>query len=94
MASDDRIHLEFTSDVSHAVRQRILEAVLEAAGDDDCYVYRAASKALSDTIHIDITAHDRTTFDLTDGQVVERLRPIAKAQGISVMELLRRLAQE
>jgi hypothetical protein len=39
-------------------------------------------------------AHDRETFDLTDGQVVERLRVAANKQGINVKELLRKLAQE
>ena len=98
MADIERIHVTFTSDVPQAARDYVLDmlASMDGAtlGERRLYAYRQPSSVLSDTVQIDITGHDRTTFDLTDGQVIERLRLSAKAQGISVIEMLRRLAQD
>ena len=57
------------------------------------WAYEAVSRA-NGAARIEITAHDRATMDVTDGQAVERLRESARRQGITVVELLRKLASE
>jgi hypothetical protein len=97
----DRIEIEFTSDVPSNVRDYLIGGVHERIGIvnetmpeyRDLYKYVSENR-LNGAHRIEITAHDRTTFDPTDGQVVERLRVTAKDQGISVQELLRRLASD
>lgn len=94
MAVNDRLEITFTSDVSQDVRENLVSLILADATDAGLFIYKTASTVQSNVTTIDIAAHDRETFDLTDGQVMERLRVKAAAQGLSVIELLRRLAVE
>jgi hypothetical protein len=94
VSDTDRVHIAFTSSVPEDTRRTIIDTVVSLAQAAGMYVYQEPSTELSGTIRLDITAHDRATFDLTDGQVVERLRLKAAAQGISINEMLRRLAAE
>lgn len=93
MSSTDRIELAFTSDVPEAFKDRTVQAIVSNAHHSNLHTYETFNKATG-AYRIEVTAHDRTTFDLTDGQVVERLRLTAKVQGMSVIELLRKLAAE
>jgi len=93
MSELDRIELEFTSDVTGEARLSIIEAIKDICTDFELYRYHSISK-LNGATRIEIAAHDRTTIDYTDGQVVEKLRVVAKEQGMSVVELLRKLATD
>ncbi len=91
----DRVELEFTSDVPSIVREAIYNAIVDTVRDGPItlWAYEAVSRT-NGAARIEITAHDRTTYDLTDGQVIERLRETARTQGMSVQSLLRKLATE
>ena len=97
MSDTDHIRIDFTSDVPEATRLWLLRELMLKPGiawpDHTTWSYMHHDK-LTGQLVIEITAHDRDTFDLTDGQVVERLRGTARQQGISVKELLRKLATE
>lgn len=89
----DRMEIEFTSDVPRIVREAIYSAIVDTVreGPIKLWAYEAISR-LNGAARIEITAHDRDTFDLTDGQVVERLREVARTQSMSVQALLRKLS--
>lgn len=93
MSDLDRIEIAFTSDVPEAFKRRMVNAIAHNAKHSELWLYESINKATG-AYRIEITAHDRTTIDLTDGQVVERLRNVAASQGMNVKELLRKLASE
>lgn len=94
MAEDhDRITLRFTSDVAPATRALILAAIEGVAEDSDCHVYSHHDTS-DDAWSVDITGHDRTVaVELTPGQLIEHLDAIARAKGITVGQLLRRMVE-
>jgi hypothetical protein len=98
MSQTDHIRIDFTSDVPEVERLMIIARVRYYEDpilnpDIELHQYEHFDTTTGQLV-IEITAHNRDTFDLTDGQVVERLRATAKSQGLSVKELLRRLATE
>ena len=85
----DRIRLDFTSDVSLPARERIEDAIASSVKDSGLYAYMHYDKECG-AWSIDITAHDRTrSVDLTDGQLVARLKSIAADKGITIADMLR-----
>src|SRR5665811_458319 len=85
----DRIRLDFTSDVEERKRDVLLNGLRGSATALGLYTYEHYDKE-SGAWSIDITAHDRTrSVDLTDGQLVARLRIIAEEKGITIADMLR-----
>jgi hypothetical protein len=85
----DRIRLDFTSDVPHSVGDDIVSIIRSAAMEAGLYCYEHYDKECG-AWSIDITAHDRTrSVDLTDGQLVARLKAIADEKGITIADMLR-----
>ena len=91
--SSNRYRIEFTSDVPVSVIEDIVFAIYYHAEDSGCFVYKHDDKTTQQTA-IEVTRHDRDKIvELTDGQVVETLRIVAKGLGVSVQELLRRASK-
>ncbi len=85
----DRIRLDFTSDVTEQGRGVILARIVETVYNCNLYAYQHYDKE-SGAWSIDITAHDRTrAVDLTDNQLVARLKSIADERGITIADMLR-----
>lgn len=88
-AFGDRVRLDYTSDVSQANRELILDAICYVAVKQGLYIYQHYDTATS-AWSIDITAHDRSLKrDMTDGQIIGYLESIAEEKGLSVSALLR-----
>jgi hypothetical protein len=85
----DRVRIDFTSDVTHDQRNSIIEGITDKALENGLYYYPHYDKECG-AWSIDITAHDRTrAVDLTDGQLVARLKAIADEKGITIADMLR-----
>jgi predicted xylose isomerase-like sugar epimerase len=85
----DRIRLDFTSDVTEAQRGCIEDAIALTVKDLSLYAYMHFDKECG-AWSIDITAHDRTrSVELTDGQLVARLKSISADKGITIADMLR-----
>ena len=85
----DRVRLDYTSDVSAEARQSIEDAIACSVAEKGLYAYMHFDKECG-AWSIDITAHDRTrSVDLTDGQLVARLKTIADDKGITIADMLR-----
>ena len=85
----DRVRLDFTSDVTREQNEAITTAIKESVYQEGLYYYEHYDKE-SGAWSIDITAHDRArAVDLTDGQLVARLKAIADEKGITIADMLR-----
>lgn len=89
----DRVRIDFTSDVPDGRRDDIVGLIRSTAMDAGLYTYEHYDKECG-AWSIDITAHDRTrSVDLTDGQLVARLESIADEKGITIADMLREAAK-
>jgi hypothetical protein len=85
----DRVRLDFTSDVTQACRMMLTENIEDTAKELGLYTYAHYDKECG-AWSIDITAHDRArAVELTDGQLVARLKAIADEKGITIADMLR-----
>ncbi len=85
----DRLRIDYTSDVSEYQRKNIEDAIGDSVKSQGLYAYMHFDKECG-AWSIDITAHDRTrSVDLTDGQLVARLKSIADEKGITIADMLR-----
>ena len=93
MAANDRIRLDFTSDVSETSRLAIVSAIESVCKDLGLYSYWHFDKSFGGQ-SLDITSHDRAAVvDLTDGQVMTMLEGIAGESKLTIGQLLRAAAK-
>ena len=85
----DRVRLDYTSDVVADDRATIENCLTSTVARLGLFSYSHYDKE-SGAWSIDITAHDRTRMiELTDNQLVARLKSIADERGITIADMLR-----
>ena len=85
----DRVRLDFTSDVEERKVDVLLNGLRGSATALGLFAYEHYDKECG-AWSIDITAHDRArAVELTDGQLVARLKSIAADKGITIADMLR-----